>query len=156
MELVNDILKTEIPMFSFSNPPIDPIELAKTLTEHMLTFGGVGLSANQIGLPYRAFAIRSNPVFVMFNAKIVHESEEQILMPEGCLSFPGLVVKIKRPKTIRVRFTMPNGVTETKQFDGLTARVIQHEMDHMNGKLFYEKATLFHLEQGRRQAKRKK
>jgi peptide deformylase len=63
------------------------------------------------------------------------------------LTFPGLAVKIKRADEIRVRFAMPNGDVRTETFRGLTAHSFQHEMDHMNGELFYMKATKYHRDQ---------
>ena len=105
----------------------------------MLSHDGIGLAANQIGLPYRVFAIKANPVLVCFNPRIVDYSKETIVLEEGCLTFPGLYLKIKRPRDIKCRFTYPNGETITKTFTGATARIFQHELDHLNGILFTEK-----------------
>lgn len=69
------------------------------------------------------------------------------MLEEGCLSYPGLYVKIKRPRHIRARFMMPNGETRTEMFTGITARCFIHEMDHMDGKIFYKNATEFHRHQ---------
>lgn len=90
---------------------------------------------------------------VMFNPKIVGYSEETISMEEGCLTFPNLFMKITRPVVVRVRFRMPNGMTETKKYDGLTARIIQHEIDHLDGVLFMTRANKIERE---RAYKRKK
>jgi len=84
--------------------------------------------------------------FVCFNPKIIQPSEMEITLEEGCLTFPGLLVKIKRPQHVRVRFTTPNGETMTRQFTGMTARIFQHELDHLDGSLFYNKANRFHRE----------
>lgn len=137
--------------FDFSNPPIDPIELAKILTETMLKENGIGLAANQMDLPFNVFVIKSNPVICAFNPRIVDYIGEEVYLEEGCLSFPGLAVKIKRPQGIRVRFTQPNGETITKEYHGLTARTIQHEIDHLNGVIFYERANRIHRERAFRQ-----
>lgn len=130
------MLRQKLPRFDFKNPPTDPIELAHTLAKSMLHHGGIGLAANQIGLPYRAFAVASNPIIVAFNPIIVDTSEEVIDLDEGCLTFPGLCLKINRPKTIRVRYTQPNGDTQTHIYTGMTARIFQHELDHLDGILF--------------------
>lgn len=151
----NQIIHEEIERFDFTNPPIDPIELAQNLTETLISTNGIGLSANQVGLSYRAFVIKSNPVYAMFNPVIVHESDEKEYMEEGCLSFPNLIIPIKRSKKIRVRYTMPNGQTKTDMFDGLTARVIQHETDHLNGITFIQRATKYHLDKARRHMDKK-
>ena len=148
-----EVLKNPILKFDFSNPPTNPIELAHTLAEHMLKYNGMGLAANQLGLSYRVFAIKANPIIVCFNPFIVDESEDKIYLDEGCLSYPGLMVKVKRPKTIKVRYTEPNGNVVTKVLDGLTSRIFQHEYDHLNGINFTKRANKIHLEQARNRLK---
>lgn len=150
-----DIIKGEIPIltstmgeFDFTNPPENPFDIAMELMQTMNDNNGIGLAANQINKPYRVFVMRGDPEnFVCFNPRIVYMSEEQIVLEEGCLSFPNLIIKIKRPKNIRVRFQTPSGLVETKVFDGLTARIFQHEIDHLNGILFYKRANRIHKEQ---------
>lgn len=148
MELVkpNDpILSSVCESFNFGNPPFDPIEFAQDLVKFMYDRNGIGIAANQVGVPYRIFAMRGSPEnFVCFNPKIVQPSAAFVSLEEGCLTFPGLTVKIKRPQHIRVRFTKPNNETITRQFTGMTARIFQHELDHLNGILFYNKANRFH------------
>lgn len=140
-------LATKLEPFDFSNPPINPVELATQLTETMLKHNGIGLSANQCGLPYRVFVIASNPVIACFNPRIIDQSENtQIVMDEGCLSYPNLFLKVKRPRMIKVRYTLPNGETVTEKFDGMTARIFLHEMDHMDGTNFTTKVHRFHLD----------
>lgn len=153
VEKTNPILTKMLLPFSFSEPPTDPIQLARDLTETMLVNEGLGLAANQIGLPYRVFVMRSNPIICCFNPRIVDASEELIYLDEGCLTFPNMYVKIQRPKRIKVRFTRPNGEIVTETFDGITSRIFQHELDHLNGILFMSRATLYHKEQAERKAK---
>lgn len=136
---------TEI--FDFSNPPIDPVELAYILGDEMIKENGLGIAAPQLGLPYRAFAIKSNPVIVCFNPRIVYYSEQVSTLEEGCLSYPGLAIKITRPQEIRVRYEEPNGGTVTKEFGGMTARCFQHEMDHLDGISFINRAKPHHKQQ---------
>lgn len=150
------ILKTKLDTFPFDNPPRDPTEIAVILAESLLTHGGIGLAANQLGLPYRVFAIKANPVLVCFNPRIVDVSNKQDYLDEGCLTFPGLFIKIKRPSSIKVRFQYPNGETVTETYTGMTARVFQHELDHLNGMLFQERANPIHLEQARNKRRRTK
>lgn len=149
----HSLLKTELEPFDFSNPPTDPIQLAKDLTETMLHHNGIGLAANQVGLPYRVFVIKSNPILACFNPKIVSITGEEVDLEEGCLTFPNYYVKIRRPKMIRVRYTYPNGNTVTEIYDGITARIFQHELDHLNGVLFTSRATLYHRERAEKNAK---
>jgi len=113
----------------------------------MYDWNGLGLAANQVGVPYRVFAMRGSPEnFVCFNPRIVQPSAENIILEEGCLSFPGLLVKVKRPKHIRVRFQTPNGDTRTETFIGMTARIFQHELDHLDGRLYFNRANKYHKE----------
>lgn len=147
------ILKAELGHFDFSNSPTDPSQLARDLAETMIENKGLGLAANQVGLPYRVFVINGEQILACFNPKIVDFSAEQVYMLEGCLSHPGLSVKIKRPAVIKVRFTMPNGETRTEKFEGLTARVFQHELDHLNGIVHINRASLIHKEQAFKQQK---
>lgn len=148
------ILQQRVEEFDFTNPSVDPIEFAKDLAESMLHHNGIGLSANQIGVPVRAFAIRANPIIVMYNPKIVYKSTRAVYLEEGCLSYPGYWIKIKRPKEIRVRWIEPNGNMKTERFNGITARCILHEYDHLEGDVFYKKATTYHREQARKRMKR--
>lgn len=140
------ILKTETEPFDFSSPPVDPNQLAVDLAETMIHHKGVGIAAPQLGLPYRVFAMTGNPIKVCFNPRIVDISSEMVSLEEGCLTFPGLLVKIKRPKIIKVRYTMANGETVTEKFVGMTARIFQHELDHLDGILFFNRANLYHRE----------
>jgi len=142
----DQILKTKLEPFNFYTPPCDPIKLAKDLTETMISNHGLGLAANQVGLPYRVFVLTGEQVYACFNPRIVDISSEMVYINEGCLSYPGMVVKIKRPRAIKVRFTMPNGETTTTKFDGLTSRCFQHELDHLNGICHLDIAHPFHKE----------
>jgi peptide deformylase len=121
----------------------------------MYDCNGIGLAANQVGVPYRIFAMRGAPEnFVCFNPRIVQPSAEQISLEEGCLSFPGLVVKVKRPRHVRVRFTTPNGDTRTETFIGMSARIFQHEMDHLEGRLYFNQVSRYHREAALKKWKR--
>ena len=140
------ILSQELPKFDFDNPATDPIQLAYDLVESMRHHNGLGLSANQIGLPYRAFAMQAVPAIVCFNPKVIDESSEEIMLEEGCLSFPGLGIKIKRPRHIKVRYTEPNGNVVTRKFTGMAARCFLHEYDHMNGTKYIDRASFIQKE----------
>jgi peptide deformylase len=151
MKLVppNDpVLTTPCQPFDFKNPAFDPVEFSREFVKFMYDNNGIGLAANQVGVPYRIFAMRGQPEnFVCFNPKLVQPSEMTVELEEGCLTYNGLLVKITRPQHVRVRFTTPNGDVLTKQFTGMTARVFQHELDHLDGIVFYNKANRFHRDQ---------
>lgn len=155
VESDNPILFKECEEFDFLNPPFEPIAFAKALTKFMYDNNGIGLAANQVGIPYRVFAMRGAPEnFVCFNPRIVMSSEEQVTLEEGCLSYPGLLVKVKRPRHIRCRFMLPNGDTKTETFTGMTARIFQHELDHLDGIAYYNRANKFHRDQAFRKWKK--
>lgn len=145
------ILLTPTAPFDFSNPPVDPHNLVQDMLKTMVDNNGVGLSANQVGLPYKVFVMRGVDFnYACFNPKIVSYGDQQLLMEEGCLSYPGLIIKIKRPTEVRLRFQTASGGIDTKTFNGLTARIVQHEMDHLDGVAFYNRATRFHRDQAMR------
>lgn len=118
----------------------DPIFLAMSLFETMFKNKGLGLAAPQCGIPLAVIVLgmdRDNKQ-VMFNPVIVQQSEETSVSDEGCLSYPHLFVKVKRSQAIRVAFQDATGAKQVQEFVGLTARVIQHEIDHLRGRVFWE------------------
>ena len=149
------ILHTTLPEFDFSNPPVDPVQLAKDLAKTMIHNNGLGLAANQIGMSYRAFAMATNPVIVCFNPRIVDMSEEKLELEEGCLSYPGLLLKIVRPRRIKVRYQYPNGEVVTQVFHDMTARIFQHELDHLNGVTFDQYVSSLKLAMARNKMKKR-
>jgi peptide deformylase len=144
------ILRDEMEKFDFDNPPEDPIRIAHILAQNVIHYDGLGLAAPQLGMPYRAFVIKAKPMLVCFNPSIVDVSDDMIYMEEGCLTYPNLIIKIKRPQVIRCRYTEPNGNIVTKQFQDLTARIFQHELDHLDGILFMDRSNDIHLEQAKK------
>jgi len=151
------LLRQKCQPFDFKNPPIDPFDLFADLVETMIVKKGIGLAAPQVGLPYNVF-IFGDPsnrelINIAFNPQIVDHSLDLVYYEEGCLSFPGLYIKIKRPREIRARYANVKGNVNTIKFDGLTSRIFQHELDHLNGVLFTTKAPRLNLERARRQKK---
>lgn len=140
--------------FDFNNPPMDPTELFENLRDTMIANRGVGLAAPQVGLSYQAFVI-GNPfepetIFSVFNPKVVDEKGE-VLIEEGCLTFPGLFVKVKRPAKIRARFSGHDGKVGTMEFDGFTARSFLHEYDHLYGVTFKHRVSKLQLDRAKKQ-----
>ena len=142
----NAMLNNEIPRFDFSNPIMDPVKLSHELITEMKNSNGIGLAANQLGINARAFVMASEPPMVCFNPVITKYGDDEIIMDEGCLSYPTVTVKVKRPRFIRVRFQDPYGNTVVKKFDGMASRVFQHELDHLNGVVYYKRANAIHRE----------
>jgi peptide deformylase len=145
LELVSEsatVLHEECLDFDFKNPPFDPKELAKALHDKMVSQDGLGLSANQVGIPYKVFVMRTgDEPFAVFNPKVVDVSDKEISMKEGCLSYPLLFLSVKRPDAVRIRYQTVDGETTTDRFIGMTARIALHEFDHMLGKVYTQKAS---------------
>ena len=153
IEEASKVLRTPPPEFDFENPPEPPEEIAKNMAEAMDKFGGLGLSANQVGLPYRMFVMRTmhegdteSKVVPYFNPELTRVSQETELMKEGCLSFPDIFLMIKRSKTIEFKYQDVEGKEHTAVLEGLGARCVQHEIDHLNGILFLQRASKLKLE----------
>lgn len=156
LSLNSELLHHKLDDFDFYNAPTDPIQLAKDLVETMLANKGAGLAANQVGLPYRAFVIASNPVIAVFNPYILEHSSTETVLEEGCLSFPGMFIKIKRPDGVKVRYTQPNGNVVTESYRGLTARIFLHEMDHLDGIVFEQRANFYQVAMAKKRLERAK
>jgi peptide deformylase len=147
---------TEMPEYVDSDE-ISRKDLLENMIETMKHYGGIGLSANQVGLPYRMFVFGDKENYIpCFNPKITVESENFIPIEEGCLTYPGLFVKIRRPDWIEVEFEDENGEKHSDTFEGLMCRVFQHEMDHMNGIDFTSRAKKMDLNIAKRKLKRGK
>ena len=153
IEEASQVLRTPPPVFDFENPAEPPEEIAKNMAEAMDKFGGLGLSANQVGLPYRMFVMRTmhegdeeatNVPY--FNPELIRVSQETELMKEGCLSFPDLYLMIKRSKTIEFKYQDVEGKEHTVMLEGIGARCVQHEIDHLNGIIFLQRASRLKLE----------
>ena len=116
---------------------LDRSKLSYTLTENMFKHNGVGLSANQIGIDERAFVmmidIENQETITCFNPKVIKESKEQIVMEEGCLSYPELFLEISRPSSIVVKYEDEGKAKHKLKLTGYSARIFQHEYDHMEG-----------------------
>ena len=129
----------------------DRVELSKVMYDTMAKYGGIGLSANQVGLPFRMFIMGGHPqidngrVRSVFNPLINDVSEETVSMKEGCLSFPFLFLTITRPKWCHVKYTDENDKDVEEVLHGMNARIFMHENEHMNGYVFTDLVSKFKL-----------
>jgi peptide deformylase len=122
--------------WDFSNPSGDLRYICISMVETMAKNQGVGLAANQVGLPYSIFVMGGGGyATAVVNPKILVADGEEI-SKEGCLSAPGLFLKVKRANHIDVEFYDMNGKVQFRTFEGLTARIFLHEYDHLQGILF--------------------
>lgn len=116
-------------------------ELVQKMRRDMHAADGIGLSANQIGLDMRVFvAIVENKFYAVFNPELIQLSAETSSMDEGCLSVPGVYGLVERPAKVTLKGLDAYGKPIKIKAWGLLARVFQHEMDHLNGGLFIDKA----------------
>ena len=120
----------------------DVRDLVRDMKETMLSLNGIGLSAPQVGVNLRVIVVQLmsagklvGPVQEMINPVITNYSEEMVEYEEGCLSIPGEYIKIERPRTIDIKFQDLKGKYKKWYLKGLEARVVQHEIDHLDGKL---------------------
>jgi peptide deformylase len=124
-------------------PDIDAniASLAAEMFQSMEQARGLGLAAVQVGRLVRLFvtSVPRDKPRVFINPDILETSIEQVPYEEGCLSIPGLNADVERPATIRVQAWNEKGRPFTMTVDGLLARVIQHELDHLNGVLFIDR-----------------
>jgi len=125
-------------------------KLVEDMFETMYKAEGIGLAANQVGISKSLLLVDTSvsseekyrhPPIVMINPEIEDESDDEVEMNEGCLSIPKFNDKVWRPETIKVQYYDLNGNEQSLEATDLLARVIQHEMDHLEGILFYERLS---------------
>ena len=116
---------------------LDRHHLSRVLIDNMIHHEGIGISANQIGIWERAFVmvrdLEHSEIMVCFNPRIIKSYAEEVEMEEGCLSYPDLFLKVKRPDRIVVKYEDVDKKTHKVKLSGLASRVFQHEYDHMEG-----------------------
>lgn len=132
------ILKQKTVEFNFDDDSLNPSEISDRLIQTLkASRNAFGLAAPQVGLPYRVFAMGSEENYsVLFNPRLSYISEETVHMEEGCLSFPFLILSITRPKEVHVEYQNKKGEWDKMGLTGLSARVVLHEMDHLDGITF--------------------
>lgn len=117
--------------------------LAEDMLETMYDAPGIGLAAPQIGVMKRVIVmdcIKDGPPepMVLINPEVIWASEDLSTYDEGCLSIPDQYAEVERPAEVRVRWMALDGSAQEQQFAGLWATCVQHEIDHLNGKLFID------------------
>lgn len=114
--------------------------LCASMIKTMLANEGIGLAANQVGVLKRIIVVLDgdNPK-VLINPEITEYSSSNVVMNEGCLSIPGEYLDIERPEEVVVKYRDTKGKPHIERFSGLTSRVIQHEVDHLDGIVMTDK-----------------
>lgn len=171
MQLITEITTMILPIVAYGDPVLKKVGvdinkeypkldiLLENMFETMYNASGVGLAAPQIGLAIRLFIVDATPFAddedlteaeqkllegfkrVFINAKITKEEGDEWVFNEGCLSIPDVREDVFRKSTITMEYLDENFEPHTEVFDGLVARVIQHEYDHIEGVLFTDKLS---------------
>ena len=147
--MVKEILKYPDPILRKKSEEVEEIteetkKLAQELKETMLANQGIGLAAPQVGVLKRIIVVQAEKGPQIFiNPKIIKKSRETLIEEEGCLSFPGLFLKIKRAKEVEVEALNENGEKIFLKAEGLPARIFQHEIDHLDGVLFIDRLSFW-------------
>ena len=116
---------------------LDRREMSRILKENMIHYEGVGLSANQIGISERVFVMilhmETEEIITCFNPRIIKRYKDCGWFEEGCLSYPDEIINVNRPNRIVVKYEDENEKVHKLKLDGFSARVFQHEYDHLEG-----------------------
>lgn len=124
---------------------LDVKQLAEDMFETMHAANGIGLAAPQIGKSIRVFVVDGTPLEdedmqdfrkVFINAEILEEYDDDWAFEEGCLSIPEVRESVSRPEALLIRYYDENWELHEEEYDGMKARIIQHEYDHIDGILF--------------------
>ena len=138
----------------------DRKELSEAMFTAMKKYGGIGLSANQVGLPFNVFVmgdhlqLEKGLKMTCFNPMIISSSKEEVVMQEGCLTFPFVFLNITRPRKVVVKYEDEKGDLQEGHLDGMISRIFQHEYDHMLGRTFVEKASKLKLDRAYKKAEK--
>ena len=150
--VLSGIAPFDIETFKKNEKNLTITDFCNNMFETMKNYGGIGLSANQVGKPYRLFVMGDNPniekgkKWVCINPEITNVSKDTIRYKEGCLTFPFLFLDIERPQKVKVRYLNEQLETVEEEFDGIVSRCYQHELDHMYGKVFTELVSKLKLD----------
>jgi peptide deformylase len=130
----------------------DAVVFEQAMCQFMIEANGIGLAANQIGISKQVFTMGSNNIagfpapFALFNPKILDTSTSIVMHDEGCLSYPNLFLKIKRPSWIIAEYQDSKGNIIEARFDGYLAKCFQHELDHLGGVCFVDRVSPLKLQ----------
>jgi peptide deformylase len=156
----NEILRQQVEDFDFENCILDPEKLEAELIETMFAYDGIGLAAPQVGITVRVFVMghRDNPEMAQafFNPIVIKTVDEVEDLEEGCLSFPGVYVNIKRPKKILARWQNSLGEWQESEFDGYNCKCFLHELDHLEGIVFQDRVSTLKWAMAVKKSKKRK
>ena len=139
----DEFLNKQVKAVDLENPGFDPVELKEQMVELMLSSNGIGLSANQVGLDAQVFVMGDSVEnsTICINPTVLQYTQETVDDIEGCLSFPNIYVKIKRPKEILAEWYNEKLEKQTVKIEGYSAKCYLHELDHLLGITFKDRAS---------------
>lgn len=144
-----DILHTKCDMVDFKNVDVEKLSVA--MHESMLYNKGIGLAAPQVNEKIRMFVMQYNDKkFTVVNPEIVDSTGDNILLLEGCLSFPNLFMKVKRPETVFVKYYDEREKLHEDKLQGWISRIFQHEYDHLEGVTFDKRVSRLVLDMAKK------
>jgi len=148
---LREIIKIPDPVLREESAPIERVDadlkrLMDDMLETMYDAPGIGLAAPQIAITRRLIVMdvakredeNTPEPIVMVNPEIVTSSDERAINEEGCLSIPEFFAEVERPSSVLVKYLDRNGKKQERQCEGVLATVVQHEIDHLNGRLFID------------------
>ena len=151
IESNNPLLRIKL---SECSSDLDREKVEGQLIDSMKHYQGIGLSANQVGIMERVFVmysdVKKGEIISCFNPKIITQSDTEVVIEEGCLSYPGLWLKVKRPDGIEVEYEDKTGEVQSKAMFGLECRIFLHEYDHMEGTDFTKKVSKIKLDRAKK------
>jgi len=152
----DEFLSKQVKAVDLENPGFDPVELKKEMTELMLASNGIGLSANQVGLDAQVFVMGDSVEnsTICINPTVLQYTQETVDDIEGCLSFPNIYVKIKRPKEILAEWYNEDLEKQTVKIEGYSAKCYLHELDHLLGITFKDRASKLKWNMATKKAKK--
>lgn len=157
VDSTDPVLREQTLSFEFDQNIVDTEQLVSEMTKTMQTYHGIGLAGPQVNVSLAVFTMGWDDKFTaFFNPKIINTSNDLVNFDEGCLSFPGLVLRIARPSEVEVEYQNAKGDTVNDRLTGLEARVFQHELDHLNGICFDKKVSRLKLEMAKKRLEKMK
>ena len=144
----DEFLEKQVKAFDFST--MDPGEISKNMIDVMHKYRGVGLAANQVGVDAQIFVMGEKDPMTVINPIVTEVGTEKVEMEEGCLSFPGLYMKVKRPAVVSVQYLDTKQKECIIKLEGFHARVFLHEYDHLQGITFDQRVSKLRLEMAKK------
>jgi len=144
----DDFLEKKVNDFDFTK--MDAEKISAEMFDIMKKYEGVGLAANQVGIDAQIFIMGEDKPMSIINPLITEVSTNQVEMMEGCLSFPGLFMKVKRPDIVGVKYLDTQQKECIIKLEGFHARVFLHEYDHLQGITFDQRVSKMRLDMAKK------